>query len=63
MKEFIVFEEAELGALREMIIEALFTDGAHHKQWYLEQILAVVLQATGEDVEDVLEDCERGIAP
>lgn len=49
--------------LRRLTIEALLTDGSHHKQWYLEQILTIVCRATGENTEDVLKDCERGTAP
>lgn len=30
-------------ALTEMCIEALQTDGAHHKQWFVEQILKRLL--------------------
>lgn len=29
--------------MRDLCIEALTTDGAHHKQWYLEQILLALI--------------------
>ena len=28
--------------LKELCISGLFTDGAHHKQWYLEEILKLL---------------------
>jgi len=28
--------------IRELCVEGLNTDGAHHKQWYLEEILKVL---------------------
>jgi hypothetical protein len=39
-----------------ILSDALITDGAHHKQWYL-QILAAKLGV------DVLEDYDKGVAP
>jgi hypothetical protein len=36
-----------------MALEGLTTDGAHHKQWYLAQILKAL---TGEDFEQMLEE-------
>ena len=47
--------------ITDLCIEALQTDGAHHKQWYLEEIL----RALGWNVEQVRdeEDWEEGIAP
>lgn len=44
--------------VRDMIIEGLLTDGAHHKQWYLEQIAGQL----GIELPRNL-DCEPGIAP
>lgn len=41
-----------------LVIDALLTDGAHHKQWYLEQI-AEELGIPKEEYEDA----EEGIAP
>jgi len=52
--------------VKDLIINALETDGAHHKQWYLERIL----EALGFDLKTVKEeenkndyDWEEGIAP
>lgn len=52
--------------MRELAIEGLLTDGGHHKQWYLEQILVKM----GVDIDALLEELEtggysfdRGIAP
>jgi hypothetical protein len=44
-----------------MVMDALLTDGAQHKQWYLERIL----EAIGYDPETLHSDLkwERGIAP
>ena len=46
--------------------EGLLTDGGHHKQWYLEQIL-IELEVNLNELEEELEKedfgWERGIAP
>jgi hypothetical protein len=44
-----------------LVMDALLTDGVHHKQWYLER----VLEALGYDPETLHADLqwERGIAP
>ncbi len=47
----------KLKKVRELLEDGIFTDGAHHKQWYLSQIAEVV----GIDVE--IEPGEEGIAP
>lgn len=41
--------------LYKLCVEALTTDGAHHKQWYLERIL----EELGGDVETLREALER----
>jgi len=47
-------------ALIKLVIEALQTDGAYHKQWYLEQILEML----GCDTRTIQElPWEKGIAP
>jgi len=49
-----------------LCLRALYTDGAHHKQWYLEQILkAVTSEGTLGILKYVKEmgDWEDGIAP
>ena len=44
--------------VKDLIIEGLCNDGAHHKQWYLERIAEVL------GIELVQElDYEKGIAP
>lgn len=50
----------------ELALEGLHVDGAHHKQWYLEQILkrlGVDLEKEYELASDIDEEWERGIAP
>jgi len=42
--------------LRNILNEALATDGEHHKQWYLHQIAKLYKI-------DIDEDVEQGIAP
>ena len=43
-------------AIVELCEDGLHTDGAHHKQWFLEAILLVIGG-------DIPRDAERGIAP
>jgi len=45
--------------VRQLVSEALFTDGGHHKQWYLYEIAKLVLSK----VEFEQLDVDRGIAP
>jgi len=46
--------------VKALIMEALGTDGEHHKQWYLEQIAAVL----GIDLVETRElEYEKGIPP
>ena len=54
------FEAANREVLK-LAISALMTDGAHHKQWYLERIVT----ACGADLETLRIECEheKGIAP
>lgn len=55
-EEFI--EKTELIiSLEDLIIEALYCDGGHHKQWYLEQIAETI------GMELLYDDIEEGIAP
>jgi hypothetical protein len=51
----------QFNTLHSLIIEALLTDGGHHKQWYLEQLL----EKLGFDVrqQEKRYAFERGIAP
>jgi len=50
----------ELRHIKELAIEALETDGTHHKQWYLEKILD---QCTYKDTRVIRGDWKPGIAP
>lgn len=56
--------EAKFDQLLQLIEKGLETDGGHHKQWYLEQILEFV---SGVSVDDLRQNgCyygEKGIAP
>jgi hypothetical protein len=47
----------ELKDLEDLFVEALTTDGAHHKQWYLEEISKLL----GIEIDDSI--YEKGIAP
>ena len=53
--------EACLGRVHDLSLDALYTDGAHHKQWYLEHILNNVCKVLALGVGD--KDWEDGIAP
>lgn len=45
----------------ELLAEGLQIDGAHHKQWYLNEALTLLDEETAEDVEKWTGD--TGIAP
>lgn len=48
----------------ELIIDGLQTDGGHHKQWYLEQILIeLVGKKKIKEMKEYYGDWEEGIAP
>jgi len=51
----------------ELVTEALLTDGGHHKQWFLEQILMVARGCPNDDYREELRkqgyEWESGIAP
>lgn len=49
--------EEQIEKVKQLCIEALQTDGDHHKQWYLEQILKAL------DVDTSTIEFEKGIAP
>jgi len=53
----------KLKAIEELALDALEIDGAHHKQWYLEEILKLC----GANVENLRKNFrtygEEGIAP
>ncbi|KKL50328.1 hypothetical protein LCGC14_2306650, partial [marine sediment metagenome] len=52
--------DPEVQYLDDLIAEGLQIDGAHHKQWYLEQVLLRM----GYEESDLVElGHERGIAP
>jgi len=46
-------------SIKDLIIEALLTDGEHHKQWYLEQIAKKI----GLDLKHFKGQYDKGIAP
>lgn len=47
-------------SVKQLIVEGLCIDGAHHKQWYLEQIAEVI----GIDLSDIRDiGYTQGIAP
>ena len=48
--------------IESLALEALYCDGAHHKQWYLEQILDLVASRETRD-RMICVDWEQGIAP
>jgi len=52
----IVHWTCKQSGLSELIREALWTDGGHHKQWYLEQIAGCL----GIDLEQMDRDMARG---
>lgn len=49
--------------IQELIIDALHTDGDHHKQWYLEQILLKIMGELRVNQLHKQEEWEQGIAP
>ena len=60
----VLFSDDTLRRIRNCLIDGLRTDGAHHKQWYLER--ALYLTSTNCDEDNIiatLADWEPGIAP
>jgi hypothetical protein len=56
----------ELAELKDLAVDGLLTDGAHHKQWFLEQILikiGVNLKRLRRELNKEHYDWEEGIAP
>ena len=54
------------GSIEDLAIDGLMTDGGHHKQWYLEQILiksGVNLDNLRKDLDKEGYGWEDGIAP
>ena len=52
--------------IKELCIDALCTDGGHHKQWYLEQILITLgynLDIIRKELQEEDYDWDDGIAP
>ena len=45
--------------VKTLILNGLITDGAHHKQWYLEQIAKIL----GIDLKEELHGYEKGMPP
>ncbi len=46
-----------------MVLDALYTDGGHHKQWYLEQILHKLVGDEAYKTIMANAEWETGIAP
>lgn len=49
--------------VRELVMDALTTDGGHHKQWYLAEIAQLVLSPFELEQFQAEYDYEPGIAP
>lgn len=49
-------DELRIENVRAACLQALITDGEHHKQWYLEQILLLIVGS--EDYEELRQDLE-----
>lgn len=49
--------------IRTKLIEGLTTDGAHHKQWALEQVLRILLPQESFEYCKSWKNWEDGIAP
>lgn len=60
-------KETLIKAVKDLCLDALFTDGAHHKQWYFEKVLETI----GFDLDNLRKEIrmlgfdppEKGIAP
>jgi len=55
----MALQEKKIEEIRKLALEGLDCDGSHHKQWYLEEILKIVIP--GIILEEL--DCDRGRAP
>ena len=56
----------DLKEIKELAIHGLLTDGGHHKQWYLEEILKALgynLKELRRELNKEDYDWEEGIAP
>lgn len=62
-----VLSQQEINKIRDLACEGLIRDGDHHKQWYLEQIAAVVteggLKALLQSAESQGYTIKKGICP
>ena len=56
-------ENKKIKAIKELALDALETDGEHHKQWYLEEILKVCRVNVEELRKNFRSYGEKGIAP
>ena len=60
-------DDVRVQKIVDLAIEGLLTDGGHHKQWYLEQILLVARGGPFDDLRAELEAAdyswEDGISP
>ncbi len=49
--------------ITKLVLDALQTDGGHHKQWYLERILIILHSREGMENTRKILQWEEGIAP
>lgn len=63
MKKVNFKENISLFNIKNYIIDALNTDGGHHKQWYLEEILKEILLPERYIIIQDRYDWEEGIPP
>ena len=57
-------KEQKADELSEWIVSGLVTDGAHHKQWYLEKVLEEVMgEAYVKTMRDENGEWEKGVPP
>ena len=54
--------ENKLKAVQNLIVDASFTDGSHHKNWYLDQMLRIIAGDNYEVFVSRFEDWDEGIA-
>jgi len=60
------FKAVRVSSVKELLEDALYTDGEHHKQWYLEKIgdlCGVNIDEWHKDLLTTGEAWDRGIAP
>ena len=66
MSEKPQFKTVRVSDAKNLLEDALYTDGAHHKQWYLEELgklCGVDINQWEKDLLTTGEAFDRGIAP